>query len=82
MNQYQAEYSKLLCKSLGEGYDSVILTNSGGEANDFAMTLAKLYTGSNKFLSLRNAYHGLVGGASGLTNIGSWNQNMLRGLDH
>lgn len=30
MNQYQAEYSKLLCQSLGEGYDSVILTNSGG----------------------------------------------------
>lgn len=82
MNQYQAEYSKMLCESLGEGFDSVYLTNSGGEAVDFAMTLAKLYTGCNKFLSLRNAYHGLVGPVSGVTSIGTWNQDMIRGLDH
>lgn len=46
------------------------------------MTLAKLYTGCNKFLSLRNAYHGLVGGVNGLTSVGTWNQDMVRGLDH
>lgn len=46
------------------------------------MTLAKLYTKSNKFLSLRNAYHGLVGPTSAITNVGTWNQEMLRGIDH
>lgn len=29
MNSYQGEYSKRLCESLGEDYDTVFLTNSG-----------------------------------------------------
>ena len=60
----------------------MFLTNSGGEANDFALTLAKLYTNSNTILSLRNAYHGLVGGVKGITNVGTWNLNMIRGIDN
>jgi len=31
------------------------------EANDMAMMMARLYTGSHDIITLRNAYHGLSG---------------------
>ena len=61
MNSYQGDYSKMLCESLGEGFDTVFLTNSGSEANDFAVMLSKLYTGGSKIITLKNSYHGLQG---------------------
>lgn len=61
MNPYQGEYSKMLCQSLGEDYDTVFLTNSGSEANDVAVMLAKLYTKGTKTMTLKNSYHGLAG---------------------
>ncbi len=76
MSEFQAEYSKRLCEELGGQYDSVYLCNSGGEANDFAVYLARLFTNEYKFLSLRNGYHGLVGNAGSLTNVGTWNSAM------
>lgn len=44
LSEWQAEYSKRLCQELGGEYDSVYLCNSGGEANDFAVSLARLFT--------------------------------------
>lgn len=55
--------------------------NSGGEANDFAMMMARLHTKATKFFSLRNAYHGLVGNAASVTNVGTWNHGYVRGHD-
>jgi alanine-glyoxylate transaminase/(R)-3-amino-2-methylpropionate-pyruvate transaminase len=82
MQQYQGEYSKMLCEQLGPGFDNVFLTNSGAEANDFAILLARLYTNATKIISLRNGYHGLVGNTQGITNVGTWNQPTIRGIDH
>jgi len=42
--------------------------------------LARLFTGTHKFLSLRNGYHGLVGNAQAVTNINTWNAPMVRGV--
>ena len=35
------------------------LVNSGSEANDMAMMMARLYTAYYDIVALRNAYHGL-----------------------
>jgi 4-aminobutyrate aminotransferase-like enzyme len=40
-----------------------------------AILLARLFTGQNKFFSLRNGYHGLVGNSKSVTNVGTWNSN-------
>ena len=40
-----------------------------------AILLARLFTGQNKFFSLRNGYHGLVGNSKSATNVGNWNTN-------
>jgi len=45
----------------------VHVVNSGSEANELAMMLARLYTGNLGMISLRNAYHGGTAGTMGLT---------------
>lgn len=72
----------MLGEQLGPGFDNVFLVNSGAEANDFAIMLARLYTQTSKFLSLRNGYHGLVGSSQAVTNVGTWNEPVVRGVDH
>lgn len=83
LSNVQAEYAKMLCDYLGEGFDTIYLCNSGGEANDFAINLARTYTRTMNFLSLRNGYHGLVGSAASVTNMPTWsNPTTLRGPAH
>jgi len=49
--------------------------NSGSEANDLAMMMARVYTGNFDIVALRNAYHGGSGGTMGLTAHSSWKFN-------
>lgn len=50
--------------------------NSGAEANDLAMLMARLYTGNFDILSLRNSFHGLHFGAMSLTGIETCRHNV------
>lgn len=72
----------MLCEKLGGDFDTVYLCNSGSQANDFAINLARWYTKKHNFLSLRNGYHGLVGTAGSVTNMPAWANNTLRGNGH
>src|SRR5438067_1966979 len=56
----------------GSGLDVTYFTNSGSEANDLAVTMARLYTGHNDVVALRNAYHGGSPSAMGLTSHHTW----------
>ena len=46
--------------------------NSGSEANEGALLLAKLYTGKSGFISLRGGLHGRTSLTMGLTQIPMW----------
>ena len=59
----QVDLVENLCKYLPETLQSVFLTNSGTEATEGAMKLAKRYTGRTGFISFRNSYHGSTQGA-------------------
>ena len=50
----------------------VHFTNSGAEAIDLAMAMARTYTGNTDLLSLRTAYHGPTAAAQSITGIASW----------
>ncbi|MRX49375.1 aminotransferase class III-fold pyridoxal phosphate-dependent enzyme [Paracoccus sp. S-4012] len=50
----------------------VHFTNSGAEAIDLALTMARGYTGNLDVLSLRTAYHGPTAAAQSLTGIAGW----------
>lgn len=54
----QARYAHLISKTLGHGLDNIYFVNSGSEAVEAAMKLARKYTGRYEIISARNAYHG------------------------
>ncbi|XP_046559357.1 alanine--glyoxylate aminotransferase 2, mitochondrial-like [Haliotis rubra] len=58
----------------------VCFTNSGSEANDLALHMARLYTGVYDTISLRNAYHGMSPYLMGLTAISTWRYNTPTGF--
>lgn len=59
----QVQLSKLLCAQLPPSLNNVYLTNSGAEAVEGAMKLAKRYTERPEIISFKNAYHGSTQGA-------------------
>ena len=50
----------------------VHFTNSGSEAIDLAMAMARGYTGNLDLLALRTAYHGPTSAAQSVTGIAGW----------
>ncbi len=65
------EYSEALAARAPEGLDAVLLCNSGSEAVDLAIRVAKAATGRSDILALTEAYHGWTVGADAIsTSIG------------
>ena len=63
VQQPQVELCKYICKHLPTELQSVYLTNSGTEATEGALKLAKRYTGRYEIIAAKNAYHGNTQGA-------------------
>ena len=64
----QVQLATLLSQNLPENLDSVYFTNSGTEATEGAMKLAKRHTGRSRIVAARNAYHGSTQGAMSLNS--------------
>lgn len=77
-----ARFAKMIADAMpaGSGLDTCYFTNSGSEANDLACMLARLHTGSNDIIALRNAYHGMSPTAMGLTALHTWKYPVLQGI--
>lgn len=63
----QVQLTEALCATLPENLNSVYLLNSGSEAIEGAMKLAKRYTGRKEIISCIDAYHGSSQGALSIT---------------
>jgi len=59
----QVKYAERLCQFLPKALDNVYFTNSGAEATEGAMKLAKRATGRTQFVSFKQSYHGSTQGA-------------------
>ena len=59
----QTAFAQALVKILPDSLNSVYFTNSGTEATEGAMKLAKRVTGRTQFIHFRNSYHGSTQGA-------------------
>ena len=59
----QVEYARRITELLPGGIDSLYFVNSGAEAVEVALKLAKRYTGRTELISMRRAYHGSTHGA-------------------
>ena len=68
-----AHLAEELAQCMPAGVEWVVhFTNSGAEAVDLAMGMARTYTGHADLLSLRTAYHGPTAAAQSITGISSW----------
>ncbi len=59
----QVKYAERLAAILPGSLDCTYFVNSGSEAVEGAMKLAKRYTGKSKIFSFKNSYHGSTHGA-------------------
>ena len=57
------ELCRLLSEAIPEPLEVTYLVNSGAEAIDGALKLAKRYTGREEIISMKNSYHGNTHGA-------------------
>lgn len=71
----QVLLAQKLCSTLPKELDSVYFVNSGSEATEGAMKLAKRFTGRAKIVSCVDAYHGSTQGALSIGGNESLKQN-------
>lgn len=68
-----AHLAEELAALMPKGHEWVVhFTNSGAEAIDLAMTMARTYTGNLDLLALRSGYHGPTAAAQSITGIAGW----------
>ena len=58
IHPYERQFAELMCARFG--LDRVRFTNSGTEANLFAITTARMHTGRSKVIVFQGGYHGGV----------------------
>lgn len=78
-----AHFAEELVAKMPTGEEWVVhFMNSGAEAIDFALLLARSHTGNNDIISLTNSYHGATFGAQSLTGISHFRHNvsLLNGI--
>ncbi len=75
----QVQYAKLLTDHLPFSLNSVYFTNSGAEATEGAMKLAKKFTGRTQIIAFKNSYHGSTQGALSVLGDEYW-RNAFRPL--
>ncbi len=75
----QVQYAKLLADNMPATLNTVFFTNSGTEATEGAMKLAKRVTGRTEIVAFKNAYHGSTQGALSIMGDEYW-RNAFRPL--
>jgi alanine-glyoxylate transaminase/(R)-3-amino-2-methylpropionate-pyruvate transaminase len=71
-----AEFAEKLASKMPGDLKVCYFVNSGSEANDLALLMARLSTGNYDMIALRNAYHGGNASGMGATAHSSWKFNV------
>lgn len=75
----EVQYAHYLAQHLPASLNSVYFTNSGAEAVEGAMKLAKRYTNRTQIIAFKNSYHGSTQGALSIMGDEYW-RNAYRPL--
>jgi alanine-glyoxylate transaminase/(R)-3-amino-2-methylpropionate-pyruvate transaminase len=71
-----AEFAEKLASKMPGELKVCYFVNSGSEANDLALMMARLHTGNYDIIALRNAYHGGNASGMGVTAHSTWKFNV------
>lgn len=74
------QFAEKLVSTLPPKLKRVYFVNSGSEANDLAVLMARLHTGNFDIIALRNCYHGGNAMGMGLTSHHTWKYNIPLGF--
>ncbi|KAL0378688.1 UNVERIFIED_CONTAM: Alanine--glyoxylate aminotransferase 21, mitochondrial [Sesamum radiatum] len=77
-----ADFAEGLASKMPGNLKVVYFVNSGTEANELAMLMARLYSGNLGMIALRNAYHGGSSSTIGLTALNTWKYPIPQGEIH
>lgn len=75
LNPNIGAYAEKLASKMPGNLKVCYFVNSGSEANDLALLMARLYTGNYDVIALRNAYHGGNAAGMGVTAHSTWKFN-------
>jgi LysW-gamma-L-lysine/LysW-L-ornithine aminotransferase len=84
-NDARAEFLEKLTSCSPKGLDAAFLSNSGAEANEVAIKLARKVTQKKGIIALKNAFHGKTAGALSITWSKKYREPfepLLQGIKH
>jgi alanine-glyoxylate transaminase/(R)-3-amino-2-methylpropionate-pyruvate transaminase len=76
LNPNVGAYAEKLASKMPGDLKACYFVNSGSEANDLALLLARAYTQNFEIIALRNAYHGGNASGMGVTAHSTWKYNV------
>ncbi len=76
LNPNVGAFAEKLASKLPGELKVCYFVNSGSEANDLALLMARVYTGNYDMIALRNAYHGGNASGMGMTAHRTWKFNV------
>eukprot|EP00238_Polyblepharides_amylifera_P007969 CAMPEP_0196580746 /NCGR_PEP_ID=MMETSP1081-20130531/30334_1 /TAXON_ID=36882 /ORGANISM="Pyramimonas amylifera, Strain CCMP720" /LENGTH=358 /DNA_ID=CAMNT_0041900707 /DNA_START=392 /DNA_END=1468 /DNA_ORIENTATION=- len=79
LNEQMCEYAKELAEHMPGDLKVCYFVNSGSEANDLALLMARLHTSNSDVICLRNGYHGMSPTTMGLTGLHTWKYPVSQG---
>jgi 4-aminobutyrate aminotransferase-like enzyme len=84
INQPMVELAEKVAQiTPGKALTKSFFTNSGSEANETAVQVARMHTGSFEVVALRHGYSGRTSLARGLTGLNTWRRGTLEvGIVH
>jgi len=71
--------ARRIADRLPDGLDVTYFVNTGSEANELAVNMARCFTGNTDIIALRNAYHGMASTSADLTALRSWRRDIPLG---
>ncbi len=76
--------ARRLAGKMPPGLDVTYFVNSGSEANDLAVLMARTFTGNTDVVAVRNSYHGGSPTSMGLTSHATWKfpAQVSQGIHH
>uniref|UniRef100_A0AAR5P9P0 Alanine--glyoxylate aminotransferase 2, mitochondrial n=2 Tax=Dendroctonus ponderosae TaxID=77166 RepID=A0AAR5P9P0_DENPD len=72
------EYAEKLASKLPDKLKVIYFVNSGSEANDLAVLLARSFTGKHNIVSFQNCYHGMTYQTMALTSNGYYKYPVMQ----
>ena len=71
-----AQFAEKLASKMPGDLKVCYFVNSGSEANDLALLMARVYSGNYDMIALRNSYHGGNASGMGMTAHSTWKFNV------